>query len=272
MFRSLKIELKKLVKYPIFWIFLGIYFALVIFSSSMVERVLSGLEINGEQLSDMAIDLSIYSFPDIWHNLSYVAGLLPIKIFLAVFTILFICNEFSFKTLRAAIMNGMSRMNAVLGKWGFLKLLALSSTFLIFMLCLILGQMPEDGEYISRFANAEFLVAYFFEVLMFLSFAALFGYLFRNTGLAIIVFLFYQVFEFIIKFILPQNLRGFLPLKLNADLIRNPVYKNLPEEIIQNSPSFAPQLSVDWMMVGISIAYTAVFLIISYILVAKRDL
>lgn len=105
----LKIDLKKLTGYRTFWIVSGLYFiTLGLTSASGMEflKWLAGtFEDFGSKLNINRIPL--YHFPDIWLNLIWCSGLL--KIVLGVMVVISVTNEYSYRTIRQNIIDGLSR-------------------------------------------------------------------------------------------------------------------------------------------------------------------
>src|ERR1700733_10125075 len=100
MMKRLSIELKKIMPYPPFWIFIGLYVLLTL----MVFCSLPFIKFTGPA---SALTLkTYYTFPDIWHTLTYIAGLF--NLLLGVLVIILITNEFNFRTVRQNIIDGWS--------------------------------------------------------------------------------------------------------------------------------------------------------------------
>ena len=76
-------------------------------------------------------NIPIYQFPDIWHNITYVAGFL--KFILAIYMIISITNEMTYDTLRQNIMNGLSRVDFIISKLVLVFLLSVGSTLFVFV-------------------------------------------------------------------------------------------------------------------------------------------
>jgi hypothetical protein len=165
---------------------------------------------------------SLYAYPDIWHNLTYIAGLF--KFLLAFTVILFICNEFSYRTIRQHIITGMSRERFFLSKLLSTAALSLYSTLLIFLTGSILGIIYSDGSAdVSSTEKLHFLYVYFLEVFAYLSFAAMIAFLTQKAGVAVILFVVYAfIAEPALSFKLHEDISWFLPLKTFGRMIDVP--------------------------------------------------
>ena len=79
MIRLLKIEFKKLVNNKTFWILLGLYaliLALVFWSiQTFVNDIVKQ---TGKTVPIPVSKISLYEFPDIWHNLTFISGYLKL--------------------------------------------------------------------------------------------------------------------------------------------------------------------------------------------------
>ncbi len=211
------------------------------------------------QLPVDASTIPIYNFPDIWHNLAYVAGWF--KIFLAIIILILVCNEFEFKTIRQNIINGWSRMDFLWAKLFNILLLSVCSGIFLLVMGLILGMInspdPSPGTMIQKL---EYIGIYITELVAYLSFTMLIGVLIRKTGLAIGLLILYYVIEFIISVILPEHLEPYLPLEVINGLIQFPY--NLT----------GANASIELGTVSLAWGYAILFIALSGLIIHKRDL
>jgi ABC-2 type transport system permease protein len=133
MIRLIKIEFKKILSYRAFWMLAGFYAFSLTFILIVAQVIINKIVVEaGKSAPIPLLKISLYQFPRIWNNLTYIAGFL--NIFLAIIVIFFVCNEFSFKTLRQNMINGLSRKEFVLSKLYFILIFSLGTTLLIFLL------------------------------------------------------------------------------------------------------------------------------------------
>lgn len=262
--RLLKIEYKKLIPYPTTWILIGLHFFLAWLVISGLKNIITNIEINGMDAGGFDFSqISILHFPDIWHNITYVAGFF--KIILAILVIISICNEFTYKTLRQNIIDGMSRWEFLFSKLLFILSLSLVATLFLFITGVIIGfnNTPENGS-ASFVENSEFLLAYFVQILAYLVFALMLGYLIKRSGLAIALLLLYTVIiEPVIAYSLPDYIDQYLPLSILNDLIQFPFTRYIGESV---------QTTISLAGICISLLYTILFSGFVYLLLKKRDL
>ena len=236
MLELLKLDLKKLLPYRTFWIVCGLYFftlAFVTASGMEFLKWLAGLFDNfGSSLNISRIPL--YHFPDVWQNLTFVSGFF--KIVLAIMVVISITNEFSYRTIRQNIIDGMSRWEFLQSKILTNLLLSLMSVVMVFSIALVTGFIysPEiDWQYV--FTDLEFFPAYFLEVFTFLSFAMMLGILIQRSGLTIILLLLSRIIEAPIDAYVGNHyswdIVGFFPLQSIGNLIAMPFARYAFQEI-----------------------------------------
>ena len=215
----------------------------------------------------MPSQLPIFDFVDLWQNLTWCYKCLTIFICFSV--MISITNEYSYKTIRQNVIDGLSKRELWLSKITLILGLAALATAMVFILGLITGftLSPVTGvQYIFR--NIEFLAAYFFQVFMFLSFCLFVGVLIKRAGFAIALFMFWT---YIVEPILNQILNwkigdwsgDLLPMEACWNLIRMPWSK------------YALNYAQDFVGLqdlGIAAVWTFIFLWGSYRIIAKRDL
>lgn len=274
MIRSIKLEWLKIKNYRAFWILLSMYtLALIVIcfgGTFFLEYLKSkGAEFNGV---DPTI-IPIYDFPDIWQNTAYLGSFL--KLFLAFIVIISVNNDQIYNTLRQNIIDGISKKEYLASKLLFIIALASISTFFLFLSGLINGALYShvwDSQYI--FDEMEFLVAYWYDIIIFCMFAFLLALLVKKSGFLIIALCLYTLmFEPVLVTILENhpNLRDgfwsdfakFLPISALNNLIPVPYPKYIFMEIEDNIPVSALAISTGWLVI---------FLLSITFVLNKRDL
>src|SRR6478752_6941362 len=137
MLKLLKIEWMKLRYYRTFWILTSLYLASIVGINFIVFRVQQRIfeEKQSKGIAEMLIGARPYSFPTVWQMTSYVSSFL---LFLpGLLMIIFITNEYSFKTHRQNIIDGWSRNNFISVKIVETLIFAMISTVLVFLTSLI---------------------------------------------------------------------------------------------------------------------------------------
>ncbi|RAV99852.1 hypothetical protein [Pseudochryseolinea flava] len=204
----LKIELKKMTNYRTFWVVGGLYFlTLGVGAASGMEflkllaRTIEGF---GQEININRIPL--YHFPDVWLNLIWVGGFL--KIVLAIMIVISVTNEFTYRTARQNIIDGLSRQQFLVTKILANVMYSAISVVMLFVIGLITGLIYSPVVSLELIVtDLEFFFAYFLEVFFFLSYALMLGILVQRSGLTIILVLLTQTIELIIT----ENLRDHVP-------------------------------------------------------------
>jgi ABC-type transport system involved in multi-copper enzyme maturation permease subunit len=263
----LKIDLKKLTSYRTFWVVGGLYFLTLGFGAAsgmeFLRWVANTFADFGQKLNIDRIPL--YHFPDVWTNLIWCAGLL--KIILAVLVVISVTNEFTYRTVRQNIIDGMSRTEFLLSKVMTNILLSLISVVMIFVIGLFTGLIYSPIISIDRMmTDLEFFPAYFLELFFFLSYALMLGVLVQRSGLTIILLLLSHMIEAIITSnvdnVLPEAIQ-FFPMRSVWNLIPWP----FPRYAFQQVQDYVSPLSV-----AIVLGWTIVFNYLSYRKLTKADL
>lgn len=234
----LRLELRKLLPYRTFWIILllySVFLFLFTYASSTVT-------INGQQSGSQ-----IYQFPGIWLKLSYVAGYF--NLLLGILLIILITDEYSFRTFRQHVIDGLFRRDLVGGKYLVIMLVGLVATAVLALIALIFGiiHTPEISP-AKIFPGAMHLIYYLVQAIGYMSIAAFIGFLIRKNGLAIISFLLYtKVVEPLIHWRLEDNLDKYFPMKVFSSLTPMPGQEILdaltgPTLVLSPSQAILPAL------------------------------
>lgn len=224
----------------------------------------------------------IFNFPYIWHLNTFMTALF--KVFLAIVIVSMMANEYSNKTLKQNLIDGLSKKEFVLSK--FLTVLSFSvvSTVFVFAISLILGLVYSDYTELSIiFSDLEFLLAFFVKLMGFFAFCLFAGVLVKRSAFALGFLFLWQIFELFVRGMLrwkvltkegTNMVMSFFPLESFFNLINEPFSR------LNAVQSFANQVGetvlldyqVQWYEVIIALAWTFIFIYLSYTLLKKRDL
>lgn len=210
MLRLLRIEFLKVKTYKTFWAFLGIYALLILLFSGAASKL--------DQLQSSSAS-SIFSFPEIWHNIAYMASYL--NILLGILIILLISNEFTYKTFRQNVIDGLSRDEAVTAKFLFIKAIALGCVLFLFLYGLIRGFTAGHFDHIGQiFEQIHFLFRLFVQIAGYMGMAAMLAFLIKRAALTIVAYLIYVVaIERIARFRIPDEIERYLPVHVLDALV-----------------------------------------------------
>jgi ABC-type transport system involved in multi-copper enzyme maturation permease subunit len=276
--RLLSIELQKIWKNKASRVLTITYFVLLSFIA-LIASIKFDLGIFKLNLAEMGI----FNFPFIWHFNTYIAAIL--KFFLAIVIVSMMANEYSYGTLKQNLIDGMSKKEFILSKFLTVVLFALCSTIFVFVMSLILGySFSSYTEFGIVFSDLEYILAFFVKLVGFFSFCLFLGIFVKRSAFAIGFLFVWNIVEGIAKGILTfkifpdsstaQNITQFFPLESMSNLIVEPfsrlsVIKNIGTQIGVND---IKDYSVHFSTIIIVLAWTVIFMLMSYKILRKRDL
>ncbi|GER58904.1 ABC transporter permease [Patiriisocius marinus] len=278
MIRLLSIELDKIKRNKAAKVIVSVYFLLII-----AIALIASIEFNFANVNFRIADQGIFNFPFIWHFNTYVAGIL--KIFLAIVIVSMMANEYSYRTLKQNLIDGLSKKEFIFSKFITVVGFALASTLFVFLVSFVLGMFFSDHtEAIVIFRDMEYLFAYFIKLVGFFSFCLFLGILVKRSAFALGFLIIWQIIEGIIYAVmkwqlfkdteLADKIINFFPLEAMADLIVEPVTRLGGVRTIANQvgEEFSKSYAVNWYTVLIVAAWSAIFIYGSYKILKKRDL
>ena len=256
-----------MTSYRTFWVVCGLYFLTLGFGAASGMEFLKWLaslfDDFGQELNINRIPL--YHFPDVWMNLIWFGGLL--KVVLAIMVVISITNEFTYRTLRQNVIDGLSRLEFLTSKILTNVLLSFMSVAMIFVIGLVTGMIYSPSIEINQILkDLEFFLAYFLEIFFFLSYALMLGVLIQRSGLTIIFLLLSQMIESIIT----ANIDDYLPWIIPYFPMRS--IWNLIDFPL---PRYAFQEIRDYITIGSVItvvAWTVAFNYFSYLKLKRSDI
>src|SRR5690554_3733775 len=189
MLRLLKIELHKLRYNRAAKVISIIYFVLITFIA-----LIASIEFNFGNFHFRVADQGIFNFPYIWHFNTYIAAIL--KLFLAIVIVSMMSNEYSYRTLKQNLIDGLSKKEFVFSKFLAVLVFAVISTLFVFIVSLILGLRFSDYKEIGIiFSDMEYIAAYFIKLVAFFSFCLFLGVLVKRSAFALGFLIVWQVIE-----------------------------------------------------------------------------
>jgi len=278
MLRLLQIEFQKL-KYNRAARFLSItYFVLICFIALIVS-----IEFNFGGVKFRVADQGIFNFPFIWHFNTYIAAIL--KIFLAIVIVSMMSNEYSYRTLKQNLIDGLSKKEFILSKFITVIGYALLSTIFVFLLSLILGYSFSDyNEFSIVFSDLEYLFAYFIKLMGFFAMCLFLGILVKRSAFAIGFLVVWWIGEgltyLFLKFKLfkdtdiAEQITQFFPLSSMSNLIKEPFTRLGAVQSAANTLGEELNKSYDVQLldIGIVLIWTGLFIYWSYAILKRRDL
>ena len=269
MLRLLAIEFHKFKYNSASKILTLIYFALLT-SIALIAAVKFDIGVIKFHLADMGI----FNFPYIWHFNTYMASLF--KFFLLLVIVSMISNEYSYKTLKQNLIDGLSKKEFILSK------------FYTVIVLVVLGFIYSDyNELTIITSDLEYLVGFFIKLVGFFSFGLFFGFLVKRSAFAVGAMFVWLILESIFKGFLFYVFRGsesisasvdqimrFLPFEAMSNLIKEPFTRLGAVRSVATSvgEQINKSYDVEFLNIIIVIAWTYIFIYGSYALLKKRDL
>jgi len=224
----------------------------------------------------------IFNFPYIWHLNTFFAAFF--KVFLAIIIVSMTANEYSYKTIKQNLIDGLSKKEFLLSKVYMAGVFSLISTAFIFFISLILGLVYSDyNELGIIFSDLSFILAFFVKLFSFFSFCLFAGVLVKKSAYALGFMVIWQMFEGFIRGMIrwklfdeatTDTIMGFFPLNSMWNLIKQPftrfeavqtVAQQIGEEVKLN---YYTSLG-DFVT---AILWAFIFIYLSYFILKKRDL
>ena len=277
--RLIQIELIKLQNSKASRVLIIVYF-LLLTSISLIAAIKFDIGPVKFHLAEQGI----FNFPKIWHINTYLAA--GFKFFLLLVIVSMITNEYSNRTLKQNLIDGLSKKEFILSKFYLVLILAFISTFFVFIVSLVLGYFYSDYNEIGIiFSDLEYLVAFFVKLVGFFSFGLFLGMLIKRSAFAVGAMLVWYFLEKIIHGLLEYefhekksniiaNSKQFLPLESMSNLIEQPFgrLKAIKTVASQVGESITYDYGVHWYEIAIVLAWSTIFIYLSYRLLLKRDL
>jgi ABC-2 type transport system permease protein len=183
MIRLLKLEWLKVKTYKAFWILAALFFASIFLVNFIVYNFVNR---NAAAVGALITDTP-FSFPNVWQTISYVSGFL---LFLpAILVIILVAQEFSNRTHRQHVIDGLSRKQFMLAKIYLIVVLSLVFTLSVFFCCIFFGFLARSA---FSFTNIQYLFWFFWEVFSYSTLAFLSAVYIKKAGLAIGAFFLYS--------------------------------------------------------------------------------
>lgn len=264
MMKLLNIELKKLLPYRAFRLLL------LLFIVSLAGTVVVGKQLN--TVSDMTSaisgqQLNTLGFPNVWNFYLYTC--LYFNIILALLVIFIVCNEYTYRTIRQNIIDGMTRNEIVNGKILLIIVLSFIATLTVYVTGVVAGIMySAEWEVKNIFERNSLVFVYFLQTLCLLSMAYLFATIFKRSGIATIAFILFifPVDVLINQAIFKGGINEYMPVSNMFRKMLEAPYNALlhGDTVVQKGP--------ETLSVVVAIVYTVLFFGLGWFITKRRDL
>lgn len=274
MIRLLQIELQKLLLSRVNKVLIFISFVLPLFI-----LLISSFKINVFGLFTIELgELGVFNFPMIWHITTFFAS--QFKFFFAIVVVSMIGNEYSNRTLKQNLIDGLSKKEFILSKFYTIVFFSLISTVIIFILSLCIGLYYSSYNEIGIiFRDTAYILAYFLKLVGFFSLCLFFGMLVKRSAFALAFLFILYILEWITFGLIAwksdmafaEKIQNFFPLKSMYKLIDQP-FQRIAMTKFPDKTEMAYDFAVHWYELVIVLGWTAIFVFLSYRLLKKRDL
>jgi ABC-2 type transport system permease protein len=275
MFRLLNIEIHKLKYSRASRVLIVVYFALLT-SIALIAAI--KFDIGPVQFH--LAEQGIFNFPYIWHFNTFMASIF--KFFLLLVIVSMMANEYSNKTLKQNLIDGLSKKEFILSKFYTVLLLAFISTIFVFIVSIILGYSYSDfNEFSIVTTDLEYLIAFFVKLVGFFSFGLFLGILIKRSAFAVGAMLVWAMIEGFTKGMLywkikpnAEDIMRIFPLEAMSNLIKEPFTRLSAVQTVakQVGEDLSKDFSVQPLDIVIVLIWTAIFIYLSFVLLKKRDL
>ncbi len=257
----LKIEWLKLKKYTAFKV-MALFFIVGVFAANYIVFIINKNIVSNINTGGL-ISFSPYNFENTWQTSSYITGLillLPSLLLIVLFT-----NEYTYKTHRQNIIDGISRSQFISVKMMLGLLFAFCASIIVFINAVIFGFASGTD---FSFSGIGYLGYFFLKALSYNMVAILFSVLVKRTGFAIGVFFIYLGAENLISQYLTLflsvkiknnngvdvgNLGDYLPMNAADGLL------TFPKNTITNMATSIFPTDFTWVVLAFTIAYLFLF-------------
>jgi ABC-type transport system involved in multi-copper enzyme maturation permease subunit len=274
MLRLLNLELQKLLLNRTSKILIFVSFVLPFF-----VILLSSLKINVFGFFTLELgELGIFNFPVIWHLTTFFAS--QFKFFFAIVVVSMIGNEYSNKTIKQNLIDGLSKKEFILSKFYAIVFFSLLSTLLISFISVCIGLYYSSyNEFGIIIQETSFLIAYFVKLVGFFSLCLFFGMLVKRSAFALAFLFILYIIEWILFGLMAwkldastaEKIQNFFPLKSMYKLIDQP-FQRIAMSKFPDKVDLSYDYAVHLQEIVIVLGWTALFVFLSYRLLKKRDL
>lgn len=211
---------------------------------------------------------TMYSFPNIWGFITYSASYF--NLLLAVVVIILTTNEFSNRTLRQHVIDGLTKRQVIFSKFMVVVFLSMVATAYVFLIGTIFGL--SQGKGIDLYTNVHFMGLFFVQTLCYFALAFFLSVLIMRPALTIVLFYGIIFMETITGLFLPASVYAFLPMNNISKLTPLPFFK----EIFVTNPDADHRREfyiLDlWQVALLSLFYMMILYFISLVRLNRKDL
>ncbi len=220
--KLLNIEWLKVKKYRTFWILMGFFIVLLpLWNYGISDGFLKMGGKNDVNILDQA-----YTFDNVWSNIGFWASIFVV--FISILTIIITTNEYSFRTSRQNVIDGLSKIEFFHSKWMMVLVFTFFTGLYVFILGVIFGATKGSmADFPGAIENLFYLILL---ALNYYGFALVLAFFFKKSGISIGMFILYSlILESMLKGIInwttDTEIGNYLPLQASDELLPFPLLK-----------------------------------------------
>lgn len=248
----LYIEWLKIKNYRTFWIL----FTLFVISMFGICSLWWYFDVYTKESGDMAMQAAgsfifgSFRFPGVFNTLTQISSWL---LYFPGFIIIFLTtNEYTYRTHRQNIIDGIDRKDFIKAKILLAFLLALLCTLIVSICAVIFGLMSGSGYYTNDILISVFY--FFIQSCIYILFALFLALLVRRSALAIGIYFIYGILlDYLIAMAISKYTNstiGFylMPLQVSDQLLPNKISSKFLEMLGNFKTSIALIISIAWIV------------------------
>lgn len=272
--KLLRIEWMKIKNYRTF-IIIGLFFILGVITTNYIVYSVNKNVVGQINTAGLVASFNPYSFENTWQTTSYVTGFLLILPVLLL--IILVTNEYTFRTNRQNIIDGMSRQQFISVKLMMALIAAVLCSLLVIFTALVFALFSGTSFSLNKVSHVGF---FFLKSLSYFMLAVMISVWVRRTGFAIGIFFIYMGAENIISQLLDVWSRkikidsgidlgamgDYLPMNASDGLL------TFPDNPLKAITKSVLPTDYTWLVVTLAVAYLAFFIWFSRKLYLDKDL
>jgi len=210
---------------------------------------------------------TMFSFPNVWGVVTYSASYF--NLLLAVIVIILTTNEFSNRTLRQHVIDGLTKREVILSKFLVVFFLSAIATFYSLLVGTVFGL--SQGKGLDLYTNIHFIGLFFIQTLCYFGLAFFLSILLRRPALSIILFYGILFLEVVIGIFLPDSVYAFMPMNNTSKLTPLPFFREI---FVDSNPKHRHEFyMLDlWQVALLSLLFMFIWYAIALSRLNRKDL
>jgi ABC-type transport system involved in multi-copper enzyme maturation permease subunit len=211
---------------------------------------------------------TMFSFPNIWNLITYTGSYF--NLLLAVVVIILATNEFSNRTLRQHIIDGLTKRQVIASKFIVIFFLSAVATAYVFLVGTIFGLAQGKG--LDWYTNVHFVGLFFIQTLCYFGLAFLLSVLLTRPAVTIVLFYGVLFVEVVISMFLPKSVYAFMPMNNISKLTPLPYFREIFVE--HQDPKHPREFYIldMWQVAVLSLLFMGLFYAIALFRLNRKDL